>query len=125
MWDSVKRYWLENDSKVTNTNNEDLGENIEGSFRINDTFIKSTYFEIPLGTTVFITFDAFDDLYDMDMTFEWELWDDYRNKLLMKSKHNYIVWNCVNDGIYSVKLNIYQFDQIITTINKTSWFKVT
>jgi len=124
----VKRVWEETGASYVNPDGDitlaDPYEDIlSGTFNFSDTFIKREDFKIPTNTTVFIVFDRFDQI-DGDATFEWELWESSREKLVMRSKKSYMNFNFVDPGAYSVKLTVTTKGNQKNVYEKRGWIYV-
>ena len=80
---------------------------LNGAFTFQDTFIHSHDFTIPKCTTVFIAFDQFDN-FDGDIDFEWQLFEETRGKLMMKSNIQetlkYLDFDIISTSMFIVNL---------------------
>ena len=124
----IKRVWEDTGASYVNPDGDitlaDPYENImAGSFNFSDTFIKRKDFQIPTNTTVFIVFDKLDQI-DGDATFEWELWESSREKLVMRSDKRYINFNFCDPGAYSVKLTVTSKGVEKNVYEKRGWIYV-
>jgi hypothetical protein len=125
----IKRTWELNHSTYVNINNSKnlalpYNWGVTGAFNFNDTFISRKDFTIPKYTTVFVVFDNLDDI-TLNTKFYWELWEESRNKLIMKSDKKYILFNFIESGVYSVHLKITDEKGNTSTHIKKSWINCT
>jgi hypothetical protein len=109
-WSHLKRGLLENNSEYVNqTNSNEISSNylwnITGSFNWNDTFIRNKNFEILKATTVFFVFDD-EEFINKTTQYVWEIFEESRGKLMMRSNKPYFVWTFTDIGKYSVTLSI-------------------
>ena len=127
LWNHLKREWVENGSNFENWDNDEMEvdpyTSMRGAFTVQDAFIKSKDFAVPLFTPVFIIFNGYEDL-DGNAEFEWELWEDTRGKLMGKSEYPYLIWNFVDTGAYTVKLTI-KTNNSSYSFMKRSWIRAT
>lgn len=128
MWNPIKRIWQINNSIFNNINNTKSNVlpyswGVNGAFTFNDTFIRHQDFSIPKFTTIFIIFDN-----DYEITastkFYWELWEETKQNLIMKSEYKYLLFNFVESGIYSIYLKIIDENGNEIKYNKKSWINV-
>lgn len=106
-----------------NEQNDDKFWATSGAFNFTDTFIAYHDFEAPILTPIFIKYmDTLENKYDLE--YSWELWEETRNKLLMRSKKPYMMHTFINNGIYSVKLQTIDKKGNIRNYEKKSWIRV-
>lgn len=127
-WNYLKRGLIENNNIYINKDNDleytsKFDNYVNGAFNFNDTFIRTKDFEIPKFTQVFVTLSDIYNLSD-NVKYEWELWEELENKLLIKSKYKYIIWNFVNTGVYTIKLKVIDEDYGEHSVEKKSWITV-
>lgn len=128
LWNYLKRGLFENNDIYINKDNDidytlKFDNYVNGSFTFNDTFIRTKDFEIPKFTQVFITISDMFNLSD-DVKYEWELWEELNNTLLIKSAYKYIIWSFVNEGVYTIKLKIIDTQFGEHSVEKKSWITV-
>lgn len=130
IWDLIKREWVNSGEKFENPDhNTDLiapfDNVLEGAFNWADVFIQYKNMVIPIGTPLFIIYDNSNPLNSINnKELEWELFEETRKKLLIKTRNRYLIWNFVDSGIYSVTLKIIDKQSITKIIKKQSWITV-
>lgn len=126
-WDPLNRLWVQNNKEYINYINDELVldkfEKINGSFSFNDSFVRQKEFTIPKFTTVFIVFNLLEEFDYENIEYEWELWEETRDKLMMKSNKYYLVWNFIDIGSYTLKLKIKANNSYFIK-EKRSWINV-
>ena len=94
-----------------------------GSFNLTDTFISYKDMVLPKFTTVFIVFSTPDDI-SFNSTYKWELWEEKTDKLLVKSNYRYLIWNFVDESIYTVRLTFMDDNENERSFIKKSWIYI-
>lgn len=74
------------------------------------------------GSILFFTNEECDD-FDNNTEFEWEIWFENKNKLLTKSKKNYLIWKFVERGYYTVIMNV-KINSKVYKIEKKNFIKI-
>ena len=106
-----------------NSNKNNFNWQLNGAFNFYDTFVRKNEFEIPRNTAVYITMNV-SELYSDKNIYEWEVWEELTNKLIMKSNNRYLVWNFITKGIYTVKLTMIDENNKTHKHEKKSWIYV-
>lgn len=105
--------------------NDTYNSVLEGSFNWGDTFISYKDMTIPVNSPVIISVDNSNIFQDLsDKIIEWEIIEETQSKQIIKTQNPFVIFNFVDEGIYSVILRIKTKQNKTKEYYKHNWITV-
>lgn len=104
-------YWYLYYKEKQDINKNNFDKNIyyiDGSFRIKNLFISNNHVHLPKN--IYIMFIYSNEYIDENISFNWIVYNEIDNKVLVKSNKNYLGFRFVDEGLYTISLEINYYD---------------